>query len=43
MDSDRIKGIANQAEGTIKQTVGNLTDNPKLEAEGTVRKTEGTI
>ena len=43
MDKDRIAGAAKEAEGTIKTQVGKLTDTPKLEAEGKIRKAEGSL
>ena len=39
--SDKIKGVANQAAGNIKQAVGKVTDNPKLKAEGMVQEGKG--
>lgn len=34
MDKDRIKGVAKQAEGKIKQVVGQAIGDAKLEADG---------
>lgn len=31
---DKIKNAADEAGGKVKETVGDLTDNEKLEAEG---------
>ena len=31
--SDKVKGLANEAVGNIKQGVGKVTDNDKLRAE----------
>ena len=39
--SDKIKGMANQAAGNVKQAVGKMTDNPKLKAEGLVQEGKG--
>ena len=39
--SDKITGLANEAKGTIKQDIGKIIGNPKLEAEGTVQKHVG--
>lgn len=39
--SDKITGLANEAKGQIKQEVGKLVGNPKLEAEGAVQKQVG--
>jgi uncharacterized protein YjbJ (UPF0337 family) len=34
MDKDRIKGTIKQAEGTIKEKVGQATGDTALEVEG---------
>lgn len=39
--SDKITGLANEATGKIKQEVGKLVGNPKLEAEGIAQKHVG--
>jgi len=38
---DKIKGLANEAAGNVKQGVGAATDNERLEAEGVVQETKG--
>lgn len=43
MDKDRIKGTAKQATGAVKETVGKLTGDKKLEVEGKSDKAEGKI
>jgi uncharacterized protein YjbJ (UPF0337 family) len=43
MDKDRIKGSAEQAKGAVKETVGKVTGDSKLEAEGKGDKTAGKI
>jgi uncharacterized protein YjbJ (UPF0337 family) len=43
MDKDRIKGTVKQAEGTIKEKVGQATGDTSLEIEGKVEKAEGTV
>jgi uncharacterized protein YjbJ (UPF0337 family) len=43
MDKDRIEGAAKQAKGTIKETVGKVTGDAKIEAEGKADKTEGKV
>ena len=43
MDKDRIKGTAKQAEGTIKEKVGQATGDTSLEIEGKVERAEGTV
>ena len=39
--SDKIKGLANEAAGKVKQDIGKIVGNPKLEAEGVVQKHVG--
>lgn len=39
--TDKIKGLANEAVGTIKQGVGNATSNDKLVAEGKAQELKG--
>jgi len=36
--SDKVKGLANEAVGNIKQGVGKVTDNDKLRAEGVIQE-----
>ena len=43
MDKDRIKGSAEQAKGSLKEKVGKLTGDTKLESEGTADKVSGKI
>jgi uncharacterized protein YjbJ (UPF0337 family) len=43
MDKDRIKGTAKQAEGTIKEKVGQATGDTSLEIEGKIEKSEGAV
>jgi uncharacterized protein YjbJ (UPF0337 family) len=38
---DQVEGKLRKAKGEIKETVGDLSNNPDLEAEGSVEKTEG--
>ena len=37
------KGKAHKAKGKAKETVGRLTNDPQLEAEGTVEKVQGYV
>ncbi|QIJ78080.1 CsbD family protein [Methylobacterium sp. NI91] len=39
--SDKIKSLANEAVGNIKQGVGNVTGNDKLVAEGKAQELKG--
>ena len=41
MDKDRVAGAANQAKGAVKETLGNLTGDAKLKAEGQADKMAG--
>ena len=43
MDKDRIKGSAKQAKGAVKEVVGKVTGDAKLEAEGKSEKVAGKI
>jgi uncharacterized protein YjbJ (UPF0337 family) len=43
MDKDRVKGSAQQAKGSVKEVVGKVTGDAKLEAEGKGDKAAGKI
>ena len=43
MDKDRVKGMAEQAKGTIKKTVGEITGDAKLKTEGQMDKLGGKV
>jgi uncharacterized protein YjbJ (UPF0337 family) len=43
MNKDRIAGAADQAKGAVKETVGKLIGDQKLQAEGTVDKLTGKV
>lgn len=43
MNDDRIEGAAHQAKGAVKQALGNLTGDAKLQAEGAAEKTAGKV
>jgi uncharacterized protein YjbJ (UPF0337 family) len=38
---DRAKGLTNEAIGNVKQGIGKLTDNEKLQAEGVAQELKG--
>jgi uncharacterized protein YjbJ (UPF0337 family) len=40
---DKAEGKFHQMKGNIKQVAGKLSDNPKLEAAGTVEKISGEV
>jgi uncharacterized protein YjbJ (UPF0337 family) len=43
MDKDRIESSANQAKGAIKETVGKMTGDAKLKAEGAAGKVQNAV
>jgi uncharacterized protein YjbJ (UPF0337 family) len=43
MDKDRIVGSTKQIKGGIKQVVGKVAGDAKLEAEGNADKIEGQV
>ncbi|NEU10907.1 CsbD family protein [Methylobacterium sp. BTF04] len=40
---DRITGLANEATGSVKQGLGDLTDDRGLQAEGKVQELKGRV
>ncbi|MBH3429603.1 MULTISPECIES: CsbD family protein [Pseudomonas] len=38
---DKVKGMANEAVGNIKQGIGKVTDNDRLRAEGKAQEIKG--
>ena len=42
INNDRVKGLARQAEGTIKEAAGKLVGNEQLEAKGKIEQIVGT-
>lgn len=43
MDKDRIAGSAKQVKGSIKETVGKVLGDAKLEADGKADKIKGKV
>jgi len=43
MNRDEIKGKAEKAKGVVKEKVGELMNNPDLEAEGAADRASGTV
>jgi uncharacterized protein YjbJ (UPF0337 family) len=43
MDEQRIKGAVDHAKGAIKDAVGGLTGDTKMQAEGKMDKLEGNV
>jgi uncharacterized protein YjbJ (UPF0337 family) len=40
---DKVQGAVHEAKGKVKEKVGQLTNNPRLEDEGTDEKVAGKI
>jgi uncharacterized protein YjbJ (UPF0337 family) len=43
MDKDRIKGMGNKIKGEVKKSVGEMTGNTRLEAEGHADTAKGKV
>jgi uncharacterized protein YjbJ (UPF0337 family) len=43
MDKDRVEGSAKQVKGAVKEAVGKVVGDAKLEAEGKADKAEGKV
>ncbi len=43
MDSDRVKGTAEQVKGNIKEGAGKLTGDKKTEVEGKADQVKGKV
>ena len=41
MDSEHVKGAADKAKGAVKDAVGKVTGDEKLQAEGKLGKAKG--
>ncbi len=41
MNTETIKGKLNEAKGAVKKGLGRATDDPELEAEGTLDQAKG--
>ncbi len=41
--SDKVKGVANEAVGNIKQGIGKVTGNDKLRVEGVIQEKKGEV
>ena len=41
MDSDRVAGSAKQVKGSVKEAIGKLTGDARVQAEGAAEKAEG--
>jgi uncharacterized protein YjbJ (UPF0337 family) len=43
MDREHVKGAADKAKGSIKETAGKITKDKELQSEGEVDKAKGDI
>jgi uncharacterized protein YjbJ (UPF0337 family) len=43
MDKDHVAGSAKQVKGTVKEAVGKVVGDAKLESEGKADKAEGKV
>ncbi len=43
MDKDRVKGVAQQQKGAVKEGLGKILGDEKLKAEGKMDKAEGKV
>jgi uncharacterized protein YjbJ (UPF0337 family) len=43
MDKDRVKGMAQQGKGAMKEAAGKIMGDEKLKAEGKMDKMEGKV
>jgi uncharacterized protein YjbJ (UPF0337 family) len=43
MDKEHAKGAADKAKGAVKDAVGGLTGDAKLQAEGKLDKAKGAV
>jgi uncharacterized protein YjbJ (UPF0337 family) len=41
--TDQVEGKFHEMKGTVKEKAGQMTNNPSLEAEGTVEKAAGKV
>ena len=41
VDKDRVEGAGKQAKGSIKEGIGKVTGDTKMQSEGTADKVEG--
>jgi uncharacterized protein YjbJ (UPF0337 family) len=43
MDKDRVSGAVDQAKGAVKEGIGKMTGDTKLQAEGKADKVAGKV
>lgn len=42
-NQDKVESTFHKIKGKVKEAAGKISDNPKLEAEGTVEKMTGQV
>ena len=40
---DKMEGTGHKTKGIVKESIGKLSDNPRMEVEGTVEKIAGKV
>ena len=40
---DKMEGTGHKTKGIVKENIGKLSDNPRMEVEGTIEKTAGKV
>jgi uncharacterized protein YjbJ (UPF0337 family) len=40
---DKMEATGHKTKGIVKESIGKLSDNPRMEVEGTVEKTAGKV
>ena len=43
MDKDRVEGVGKKVTGSVKEAIGKVTGDTKLQAEGVADKATGTV
>jgi uncharacterized protein YjbJ (UPF0337 family) len=43
MDKDRVEGVGHQVKGGVKEAVGKVTGDKKIQAEGATEKAAGKV
>jgi uncharacterized protein YjbJ (UPF0337 family) len=43
MDKNQVKGRAKEVSGTVKEAVGKIVGDEKMEAEGNIKKNVGKV
>jgi uncharacterized protein YjbJ (UPF0337 family) len=43
VDKEHVKGFADKAKGTLKETAGKVSDDKRLETEGKFDKAKGDV